>query len=53
MARQPRISKAQLAQIPKTDLDEIQDHPPGPQQSFDDWCDLQDQRFDGSIREWR
>lgn len=53
MTRQARITKAQLAATPKVDLDEVQDHPPGPQAEFDDWCDQQDQQFAGSIAEWR
>jgi len=53
MARQARISKAQLAEVPKVDLDEIQDHPPGPQRSFDEWCDIQDAQFSAAVTEWR
>lgn len=51
--RQPRISKIQLAEVPKVDLDVVQDHPPGPQAEFEDWCEMQDAQFDRAVEDWR
>lgn len=42
-----RISKAVRAMA--QNLDDIQDHPPGPQADFDAWCEQQDRQWETSF----
>jgi hypothetical protein len=51
--RPARVSKAQLKLMSKVDLDAVQDAPSGPQDEFEDWCEVQDIQFDRAIRGWR
>jgi hypothetical protein len=47
MTRRKRVTVPEVVPV---DLDAVQDHPPGPQMLFDEWCGWMDEQWDSLIR---